>query len=124
MAGKVDLGDETLDLSIRPQAKEGIGVSVGGLANLVKVQGTLANPEVGIDVTGAASTAAQIGIGVMTGGLSLLAKGLFDAATMEAPCKTALSRGTAPAASGNAVDQNASQPATGGVGGFFERLFK
>jgi hypothetical protein len=123
MAGTVNLTSETLDLSIRPQAKEGIGVGVGSLANLVKVQGTLANPEVGVDVAGAAGAAAQIGIGVITGGLSLLAKGLFDKATMEAPCKTALGRGGG-TASGTSGDQGAEQPATGGVGGFFERLFK
>ncbi|NJN40309.1 MAG: AsmA family protein, partial [Gammaproteobacteria bacterium] len=91
MAGTVNLGAETIDLGIRPQAKKGIGV--GGLANLVKVQGTLANPSVGVDIAGAAGTAAQIGIGVMTAGLSLLAKGLYDQATMEAPCETALRGG-------------------------------
>jgi len=123
MAGTVNLGDETLDLSIRPQAKKGLAVSVGGLANLVKVKGTLANPEVGVDVAGAASTAAQIGIGVMTGGLSLLAKGLFDAATMEAPCATALRGGKAPA-DGASGSQTPEQPASGGIGGFFERLLK
>lgn len=121
MAGTVNLGSETIDLSIRPQAKQGIGV--GGLANLVKVQGTLASPAVGVDVAGAASTAAQIGIGVMTGGLSLLAKGLFDSATMEAPCATALRSGEAPAG-GTSPGRSAEQPATGGVGGFLERLFK
>jgi AsmA family protein len=121
MAGAINLGSETIDLSIRPQAKKGIGV--GGLANLVKVRGTFANPSVGVDIAGAAGTAAQIGIGVMTGGLSLLAKGLFDSATMEAPCQTALRGGKAPA-SGTPGGQSAEQPAGGGVGGFFERLFK
>jgi len=123
MAGTVNLGDETLDLSIRPQAKKGLAASVGGLANLVKVKGTLANPEVGVDVAGAASTAAQIGIGVMTGGLSLLAKGLFDAATMEAPCETALRGGKAPA-DGASGGQTPEPPTSGGIGGFFERLLK
>lgn len=122
MAGTINLGDETLDLSIRPQAKEGLAVSVGGLANLVKVRGTLANPEVGVDVAGAASTAAQIGIGVMTGGLSLLAKGLFDAATMEAPCEAALRGGKSPA--NGASDGEAPEQPASGIGGFFERLLK
>jgi hypothetical protein len=122
MAGTINLGSETIDLSIRPQAKKGIGV--GGLANLVKVKGTLADPSVGVDIAGAAGTAAQIGIGVMTGGLSILAKGLFDNATMEAPCKTALDRGAAPAAHSNSAAQGTGQPATGGIGGFLDRLFK
>jgi hypothetical protein len=122
MAGRVNLGSETIDLSIRPQAKGGIGV--GDLANLVKVKGTLANPSVGIDVAGAAGAAAQIGIGVMTGGLSILAKGLFDNATMEAPCKTALGRGAAPGASSTSADQGAEAPSAGGIGGLLDRLFK
>jgi uncharacterized protein involved in outer membrane biogenesis len=123
MAGDVDLAKETIDLSIRPQAKHGIGVGLGDLANLVKITGTLADPRVGVDVVGAASTAAQVGIGVMTSGLSLLAKGLFDKATMEAPCTSALNRG-APPAGGTQGPSGAGQPASGGVGGFFERLFK
>jgi hypothetical protein len=121
MAGTINLGSETIDLSIRPQAKKGIGI--GGLANLVKVQGTLADPSVGVDIAGAAGTAAQIGIGVMTGGLSLLAKGLFDSATMQAPCETALRGGKAPA-SGKSGGQSTEQSAGGGVGGFLERLLK
>jgi AsmA family protein len=123
MAGNVDLAKETIDLSIRPQAKQGIGVGLGDLANLVKVTGTLSDPRVGVDVAGAASAAAQVGIGVMTGGLSLLAKGLFDKATMEAPCATALKQG-APPKGGTQGSSDAGQPASGGVGGFFERLFK
>jgi AsmA family protein len=123
MAGTVNLAKETIDLSIRPQAKQGIGVGLGDLANLVKVTGTLSDPRVGVDIAGAASTAAQVGLGVMTSGLSLLAKGLFDKATMEAPCETALKRGVEPAAA-TPDSSGAEQPAAGGVGGFIERLFK
>lgn len=123
MAGTVNLAKETIDLSIRPQAKGGIGVGLGDLANLVKITGTLADPRVGVDIAGAASTAAEVGLGVMTSGLSLLAKGLFDKATMEAPCKTALQRGGAPPGETQSAPP-AGQPASGGIGGFFERLFK
>jgi len=123
MAGTVDLGTERLDLSVRPQAKEGLGVGVGSLANLVKVEGTLNHPTVGVDLKGAAGAAAQVGIGVMTGGLSILAKGLFDKATMDAPCETALRSGGAPASAGK-PPTTTEKPSSGGVGGFFERLFK
>jgi uncharacterized protein involved in outer membrane biogenesis len=123
MAGTVNLGTERLDLSVRPQAKQGIGVGIGDLASLVKIEGTLKKPTVGVDVKGAAGAAAQVGIGVMTGGLSLLAKGLFDKATMDAPCETALRSGGAPASAAKAPPKN-EKPASGGVGGFFERLLK
>jgi len=121
MAGTVNLGTERLDLSVRPQAKEGLGVGVGSLAQLVKIEGTLRQPSVGVDVKGAAGAAAQVGIGVLTGGLSLLAKGLYDKATMDAPCETALRSGAAPS---GAAKPPAEKPSSGGVGGFFERLFK
>lgn len=126
MAGTVNLGTERLDLSVRPQAKQGVGVGLGSLANLAKLEGTLKQPEVGIDMKGAAGTAAQVGIGVMTGGLSILAKGLFDKATMDAPCETALRSGSAGAATaGDRPAPNADAPsAGGGIGGFFERLLK
>jgi uncharacterized protein involved in outer membrane biogenesis len=122
MAGTVNLGTEQLDLSVRPQAKHGVGVSIGDLASLVKIEGTLKQPRVGVDMKGAAGAAAQVGIGVVTGGLSLLAKGLYDKATMDAPCETALRSGAAPA--GAAKPSPSEQPSSGGVGGFFERLFK
>ncbi|MCL4798069.1 MAG: AsmA family protein [Burkholderiales bacterium] len=125
MAGTVNLGTERLDLSVRPQAKQGVGVGLGSLANLAKLEGTLKQPKVGIDMKGAAGTAAQVGIGVMTGGLSILAKGLFDKATMDAPCETALRGGASAAAAGDRPAPKADAPSSGGgIGGFFERLFK
>ena len=118
-AGVINLGNETLDLSIRPNAKEGIGM--GGLASLVKIQGALVKPTVGIDAAGAAGAAAQVGIGVMTGGLSILAKGLFDKATADAPCETAL---RVPRNAATAPAQPAKKEDKGSVGGFFDRFFK
>ncbi|MCZ7565796.1 MAG: AsmA family protein [Burkholderiales bacterium] len=122
MAGTVNLGTERLDLSVRPQAKQGVGVGLGSLANLAKLEGTLKQPKVGIDMKGAAGTAAQVGIGVMTGGLSILAKGLFDKATMDAPCETALRGGSA--GTSDKPAPSADPASSGGVGGFLERLLK
>ena len=119
--GTIHLGNETLDLSVRPNAKEGIGIGMGGLASMVKIQGTPVKPTIGIDAAGAAGAAAQVGIGVMTGGLSILAKGLFDKATADAPCDTALrgprSTAAAPAQPAKKADKSSS-------GGFFDRLFR
>ncbi|MDH5342157.1 MAG: AsmA family protein [Betaproteobacteria bacterium] len=120
-AGTIHLGHETLDLSVRPNAKEGIGIGVGGLASLVKIRGTLAKPTVGIDAAGAAGAAAQVGIGMMTGGLSILAKGLYDKSTTDAPCETAL-RGPRSAAAAPA--QAAKKEDKASSGGFFDRLFR
>lgn len=123
MAGTVNLATERLDLSVRPQAKTGVGVGIGSLASLVKIEGTLKQPTVGVDMKGAAGAAAQVGLGVVTGGLSILAKGLFDKATMDAPCDTALRNGAAAPAADKAPPK-ADKPPSGGIGGFFDRLLK
>ncbi|MDH4151508.1 MAG: hypothetical protein OEV67_13460, partial [Betaproteobacteria bacterium] len=78
-------------------------------------------PTVGIDAAGAAGAAAQVGIGMMTGGLSILAKGLYDKSTTDAPCETAL-RGPRSAAAAPA--QAAKKEDKASSGGFFDRLFR
>ena len=95
--GTINLKDETLDIDIKPEPKEGLGLSAGKLASLVKIGGTLANPSPTTDMGGALTTGASVGAAVATGGLSLLAEGLLDRATADAnPCDTAL--GIKPAA--------------------------
>jgi len=95
--GTINLKDESLDIDIKPEPKEGLGLSAGKLASLVKIGGTLANPSPTTDMGGALTTGASVGAAVATGGLSLLAEGLLDRATADAnPCDTAL--GNKPAA--------------------------
>jgi uncharacterized protein involved in outer membrane biogenesis len=95
-SGKINLKDETIDIRIKPEPKEGIGVSAGKLASLVKISGTLANPKPTTDAGGALSTGASVGAAVATGGLSLLAEGLLDRVTADSnPCDTALGKNAA-----------------------------
>lgn len=96
-AGTVDLRAEALDLGFTPQAREGLGLSVGGsLAGMTRLRGTLAHPVLGVDELGAVKAAASAGAAVATGGLSLLGELLFNKATADAnPCRTALA-GRAP----------------------------
>lgn len=90
-SGTIDLKTEKLDIGITPQAREGTGISVGQLAELVRVQGTLANPKPGVDTKAALKAGVSAGAAVATGGLSILAQGLFDKSTAdEDPCATAL----------------------------------
>ncbi len=75
-SGTVDLSTETLDLNLRVKTREGLGLSLGGVVNsFLKIGGTLKSPAVGIDAAGSVTTA---GAAVVTGGLSVLAKGLWD----------------------------------------------
>jgi len=93
--GTVNLRNETLELAFRPEAASGLGVGAGNLARYAKVEGTLANPRIGIDMAGAASTAAVAGAAIATGGLTLLAGGLLIDNVPDNPCQVALS-GVAP----------------------------
>ena len=89
-AGVIDLRNETLDLGFRPKAVTGMGFGVGGLASLARLRGSLADPSVEADFSGAASAATRLGLAAITGRLSLLAGGMLAAAVPDAPCEAAL----------------------------------
>lgn len=89
--GKIDLHDESIDLSIGTQAREGIGVNLSSMVNVVRLGGTLAKPAIVMDVGKTGAVAARAAGALATGGLSLLAEKLYDSVTSDkTPCKTAL----------------------------------
>ena len=74
--GEITLQDEALQLSVRAKPREGFGISLGGVANsFVKLGGTLTQPELQLDAAAGATTT---GAAMATGGLSLVARGLWD----------------------------------------------
>ncbi|MGI9237674.1 MAG: AsmA family protein [Woeseiaceae bacterium] len=74
--GTVNLATEALDLSFRVKQREGIGVSLAGVINpYIKVGGTLAKPALTIDTKRGLLSGT---FAVLTGGLSILAKGAWD----------------------------------------------
>jgi len=94
-SGTVNLKTEALDIGIKPQAKEGVGLSAGQLAGLVRVGGTMANPKATADAAAVLTTGVAATTALATGGLSLLAQGLLDRSTSDAdPCATALGQKT------------------------------
>lgn len=89
-SGVINLETEGLDIGIKTEPKEGLGINAGKFASFVRVGGTLAYPQPTTDLTGALSTGLSVSTAFATGGLSLLAEGLFDRATADAdPCATA-----------------------------------
>jgi len=81
-SGNIDLSTEEIDLTLRTKTREGLGVSLGGVVNsFLKVGGTLSNPSLGVDAAGSVTTT---GAAVATGGLSVLARGLWDRVSAEA----------------------------------------
>jgi uncharacterized protein involved in outer membrane biogenesis len=91
--GLIDLKTEDLDLGANLAARKGIRLGAGTLSSLVRVQGTLAQPQLGTDLTGVVKTGAKVGIAVATVGLSLLAESVYGHVSEdEHPCQTALAR--------------------------------
>nr|NIL94982.1 hypothetical protein [Woeseiaceae bacterium]NIP21644.1 hypothetical protein [Woeseiaceae bacterium] len=79
--GDIDFETEKLNINFRAKPREGIGISLGTVANsFLGVRGTLQSPTVSIDPK---SSATATGAAVATGGLSLLARGLFDRLSAE-----------------------------------------
>lgn len=87
--GSVNLATEAINLSIDPKEKSGLttGVDLGGL---VKLQGTLQDPHVGVNQAGVVDSAVSIGLGFLTGGISIAAENAKSLLTKTHPCKTAL----------------------------------
>ena len=77
-SGSIDLAEEKLSLNIRPKAKEGLGVGMGKLTQIVKISGPLSNPGIGIDAAGAVKSLGSIAGAFATGGASLLAEGALE----------------------------------------------
>lgn len=91
--GLVDLKTEELDLGAKLAARQGIRIGAGTLSSLAKLQGTLAEPQLGTDLTGVVKVGAKVGIAFVTAGLSLVAEGVYGHLSEdEHPCQTALAR--------------------------------
>jgi len=79
--GEINLKTEELDVGIAPKPRGAIsGLTNLGIASLVHVGGTLAEPKVGLDVVDVAKKYGEYTAFVATGGLSFLAKKLVDTA--------------------------------------------
>ena len=89
LSGSVNLANEDLNISINPREKSGLttGLDLGGL---VKIEGTLQNPKAGVNKAGVVNSAVSIGLGFLTGGISIAAENAKSLATKSQPCKTAL----------------------------------
>jgi uncharacterized protein involved in outer membrane biogenesis len=96
-SGTLDFRDETLDLSVQLQTREGIQVDLAQFAHLVRIRGRFDKPSVAIDAEKSAQMIAKLGaLGAKGGGLEALGRALIAPATeTSAPCALALS-GKAP----------------------------
>ena len=78
-SGEINLKTEELDLGIHPKPRKAISSLTNvGLAELIHIGGTLAEPKVGIDLKDVAVKYATYGAYISTGGLSFLAEKIFE----------------------------------------------
>jgi len=89
-SGELDLGRQTVKLDFHPIAKKGLGLDSATLANLVRLDGPLHDPKIGIDMVGTAREAATIGAAVATAGLTIVGKRLLRGDADTQVCKQAL----------------------------------
>jgi len=89
LSGSVNLNNEVLDININPSEKSGLttGIDLGGL---VKIEGTLQSPKAGVNKVGVVNSAVSIGLGFLTGGISIAAENAKSLSTKVQPCKAAL----------------------------------
>lgn len=89
LSGTVNLQSEAINLKIHPQDKTGLttGVDLGGL---VQIEGSLENPRAGVNKAGVVNSAVAIGLGILTGGISIAAENARSLTTKRQPCKTAM----------------------------------
>ena len=98
-SGVINLIDQTLQLELRPSVKKGLGLNPANLAtDFMEISGPLQNPHMGVGAKGAVRGAAKVGVGVATGGLSLLVPSVVGASKDVSVCAQAAARAPAQAA--------------------------
>jgi AsmA family protein len=92
-SGTLNFRDETLDLTVQPQIREGVKIDLSQFASLVQIRGRFDKPTVGINAAQSAKTLAELGIlGATGGGLAVLGRALIAPSTQAvAPCQVASS---------------------------------
>ena len=124
--GQVDLDSEKIAFKAKPKPRKGIGLNVASLADFVGIGGTLMAPRPATDTKGLATAGVKVGAALATGGLSLLAEGLFDRASSDVDV-CAVARGEASIEASQAAQKKEKPSVLESTGnkikGAFEGLF-
>ena len=89
LAGSVNLNSEQINLAFYPEEKSGLTAGLD-LASLVRLQGSLAKPQVGINKEAAVKQALTLGLGFLTGGASIVAQNAEGVMHKPHPCRQAM----------------------------------
>ena len=89
LAGSVNLNSEQINLAFYPKEKSGLTAGLD-LASLVRLQGSLVKPQVGINKEAAVNQALALGLGFLTGGASIVAQNAEGVVNKPHPCRAAM----------------------------------
>lgn len=89
LSGLVNLNSEQINLAFYPKEKSGLTAGLD-LASLVRLQGSLVKPQVGINKEAAVNQALALGLGFLTGGASILAQNAAGVMNKPHPCREAM----------------------------------
>ena len=89
LSGTLNLNTEAINLKIDPRQRSGMITGVN-LGSLVQLEGTLQNPKTGINKEAVVNSAVSIGLGILTGGVSIAAENAKSMGTKSQPCTTAM----------------------------------
>jgi hypothetical protein len=87
--GSVNLNSEQINLAVYPKEKSGLTAGLD-LASLVRLQGSLVKPQVGVNKEAAVTQALALGLGFLTGGASIVAQNAEGVMNKPHPCREAL----------------------------------
>jgi uncharacterized protein involved in outer membrane biogenesis len=89
LSGSINLKTEAVNLTIDPRERSGFTTGLD-LAGLVKMGGTLMHPKAAINQAGVVTSAVSIGLGILTGGATILAENARSMTNKSHPCREAL----------------------------------
>lgn len=89
LTGAVNLNTEQINLAFYPKEKSGLTAGLD-LASLVRLQGSLVKPQVGINKEAAVHQALTLGLGFLTGGASIVAQNAEGVMNKTHPCREAM----------------------------------
>ena len=89
LAGAVNLNSEQINLAVYPKERSGLTAGLD-LASLVRLQGSLLKPQVGVNKEAAVSQALALGLGFLTGGASIVAQNAEGVMNKPHPCREAM----------------------------------
>jgi len=89
LTGSVNLNSEQINLAFYPKEKSGLTAGLD-LASLVRLQGSLIKPQIGINKEAAVSQALTLGLGFLTGGASIVAQNAEGVMNKSHPCREAM----------------------------------